>query len=338
MFGYESWRCKMITRSAERTIHNPAGMVVDLDLLRRFEDGLNPTAPETHTIPSQVLGYGEISTVFEIKTAPFTGFALKRLAIFATAVELTTYLTIYDEYHWLLQEEISIQLPAHGYAAFENKNGRPIFYIIQQKVDGRTIGNHALSTFSPTDAAVLFQQVLREMNKVWAYNQTQTTYQVALDGQISNWAATYFDPAQSTLLYIDTSTPLYRTNGVEQINAELFLRPAPSFLRWILRRFFLADVVARYYDMRRVIIDLLANLYKEQLSLLIPGFLEIANQFLATELPELTPITQQEVDAYYREDRRIWSLYASARQLDRWLHNRVFHKQYPYILPGKVRR
>ncbi|HUM68169.1 MAG TPA: DUF6206 family protein, partial [Chloroflexota bacterium] len=224
----------MMAFSTDRTVRHPAGVEVDLDLLRRFEDGLNPTAPETHAIPSRVLGYGEISTVFEIEVVPFAGFALKRLAIFETAVELTAYLTIYDEYHRLLEKEIGIHLPTHGYAAFENGNGRPIFYIMQQKVDGRAIGNHALSTLSPTDAAILFRQVLQEMNKVWAYNHSQTTYQVALDGQISNWAAAPFDPAQSTLLYIDTSTPLYRKNGVEQINAELFLRPAPSFLRWIL--------------------------------------------------------------------------------------------------------
>jgi hypothetical protein len=322
----------------ERYVRHPAGVEIDMDLLRRFEDGLNPSAPETHAIPSRVLGYGEISTVFEIETAPFAGFALKRLAIFETAVELDAYLTIYDEYHWLLEEEIGILLPPHGYAAFENKNGRPIFYIMQQKVDGRAIGNHALATLSPSDAAILFRQVLQEMNKVWAYNQAQTTYQVALDGQISNWAAAPFDPTQSTLLYIDTSTPLYRINGAEQINAELFLRPAPSFLRWILRRFFLDDVVARYYDVRRVIIDLLANLYKEQLPHLIPDFLHIANEFLAAEMPDLSPITQAEVDAYYREDKQIWSLYAAMRQLDRWLHRRVFHKQYPYILPGKVHR
>ncbi len=114
-----------MTLSTDRYVRHPAGVEIDLDLLRRFEDGLNPTAPETHAIPSRVLGYGEISTVFEIETAPFTGFALKRMAVFATAVELTTYLTAYDEYHRLLEEEIGIQLPTHGYAAFENGNGRP---------------------------------------------------------------------------------------------------------------------------------------------------------------------------------------------------------------------
>ncbi|MCL4266011.1 MAG: hypothetical protein KJ069_22560 [Anaerolineae bacterium] len=329
-----------MTFSREHYIRHPAGVEIDMDLLRRFEDELNPAAPETHAIPSQVLGYGEISTVFEIKVAPFAGLALKRMAVFETAVELTTYLTAYNEYHWLLEDEIGIKLPAHGYAALSNKNRPPIFYIMQQKVDVRAIGNHALASLSPNDAAIVFNQVLREMNKVWVYNQSQTTYQVALDGQISNWAIAHFDPTQSTLLYIDTSTPLYRISSVEQINAELFLRPAPSFLRWILRRFFLADVVGRYYDLRRVIIDLLANLYKEQLTHLIPDFIQAANQFFEQELADLGlhPITPDEVAAYYREDKQIWSLYASMRQLDRFLHNRVFRKQYPYILPGKVRR
>ena len=40
----------------------------------------------------------------------------------------------------------------------------------------------------------------------------------------------------------------YRIEGAEQLNAELFLRSAPSFLAWILRLLFLEDVVDRYYD------------------------------------------------------------------------------------------
>ena len=119
-----------MTHSTDRYVRHPAGMEIDLDLLRRFEAGLNPNAPESNAIPSRVLGYGEISTVFEIETAPFTGFALKRMTVFETAVELDAYLAAYDEYHRLLEEEIGIQLPTHGYAAFTNKDGRPIFYIL----------------------------------------------------------------------------------------------------------------------------------------------------------------------------------------------------------------
>jgi hypothetical protein len=329
-----------MTATLKQTIRNPAGYDLDYDLLQEFENDLNPAQPEKNKIPSRVLGYGEISTVFEIQTGGFADLALKRMSIFEAPEELETYLTTYDEYHRLLEEEIGIHLPTHGYTAFMNKDGRPIFYIIQQKVAADTIGNTALTALSTTEASTLFQQVLQEMGKVWTFNQAQEKYQVALDGQISNWAVVDFDPAQSTLLYLDTSTPIYRIQGREQLNSELFLRSAPSFLRWILRRFILEDVVNRYYDVRQVVVDLLANLYKEQLPHLVPDFIPLANNFFDQAMAglNLTQITEDEVQAYYREDKFIWSLYASMRRLDRFLQTNLLRKQYPYILPGKVKR
>ncbi len=330
----------MVPTTFHFTFRNPPGYDLDFDLLREFEYGLNPSQPEEHKIPSRVLGYGEISTAFTIETDTFADWALKRMSIFETAEEFATYLSAYDEYHHLLEEEIGIQLPVHGYAAFVNENGRPIFYIIQQKADGQTIGNNALAQMSEGDAKIAFHQILREMHKVWAFNQQQEPYQVALDGQISNWVIVNFSPEKSTLLYIDTSTPIYRQNGTYQFDTELLLRAAPSFMRWILRYFFLEDVVTRYYDERKIVIDLLGNLYKEKLGALVPSFITIANQFFVEEMAEfnLEPIRTDEVEAYYKEDKLIWELYLSMRRFDRFAQTKLLRKQYPYILPGKVNR
>ena len=41
---------------------------INLDLLNKFENELNPDFPEKSTITTKVLGYGEISTVLEIGT------------------------------------------------------------------------------------------------------------------------------------------------------------------------------------------------------------------------------------------------------------------------------
>jgi len=141
------------------------------------------------------------------------------------------------------------------------------------------------------------------------------------------------------LWYMDTSTPLYRIDGAEQLDPELFLRSAPSFLRWVLRLFFMDDVVNRYYDFRLVVIDLLGNLHKEGAAKLIPALVSAANRFFAEQVSEMAiePITEKEVDDYYREDAFIWRLYLGLRRLDRWLHQAV-GKHYPYILPGKIER
>lgn len=330
----------MLAPLSQNTVSHPVDYEIDLDLLQAFEDQLIPSDPETHKMLRRVLGYGEISTVFELAEPVFSGFAFKRMSIFETAVELDGYLATYNEYHRLLQEEIGIQLPTHGYASFINRNGRPIFYILQEKVDNDAMGHNALSKCSDAEAVQLFAQVLQAFGKVYAFNEAQDKYRVGIDGQISNWAIVQNDNAQASLIYIDTSTPIYRNRGVEQLDSNLFLRPAPSFLRWILRLFLLQDVVNRYYDLRQVIVDLLGNLHKENLGHLVPLFVPIANDFLDNDLASLqaTHITEEEVAAYYDEDKKIWALYANMRRLDRFLHNKLFRKHYPYILPGKVKR
>jgi len=192
---------------------------------------------------------------------------------------------------------------------------------------------------------LLVRKVLRELRKVWDFNRRQSRIQVAIDGQISNWAVADYDPERfniedATLLYLDTSTPLFRVNGVEQLDTELFLRSAPSFLVWILRLLFLKDVVDRYYDFHRVAVDLVANFYKEKRADLIGQVVVTVNDFFTGEAADLgvKPITEKEVRSYYQEDAFIWSLYLAMRKLDRFLRTKVLPGEYPYILPEKIER
>lgn len=325
---------------------NPTGFKIDFAGLVEFERGLDPIHPERSAVPCRVLGYGEISTVFEIHAATFDGLAFKRISIFETREELSKYLLTYQEYNRLLEQDIGVHLPRHGHAAFINQSGRPVFYIIQSKLPVPAIGNKAMHLLPREDAVILFECVLHELYKVWIFNQRQADCQVGIDGQVSNWVINQFDPIQPRvepgvqLSYVDTSTPFIRYHGVEQMEPELFLRSAPSFLAWILRWLFLKDVVARYYDFRLVVIDLLANCCKEQMPELIPDLLVMVNNFFAAQARSLNlePIEAKEVLSYYREDALIWSLYLSMRRVDRFLHHYILFRPYPYILPGRIKR
>ncbi len=323
-----------------------SGLPSDLDLLQAFERGLDPQHPTRSAIPARVLGYGEISTVFEIQAERLRGLAFKRLPIFQTTEEIERYTVAYQEYHRLLEEEIGLTIPPHGYASFTSDAGRPVFYIIQQQLPAESIGHRALHTLPREQVVRLVRRILDELRRVWAFNRRQDRVQVAIDGQISNWAIADFDPEhphvdeRTRLLYMDTSTPLFRVQGVEQLDPELFLRSAPSFLAWVLRRFFLADVVNRYYDLHRVAVDLIANFYKEQRPDLIPDLVRTANEFFATAAADLEvqPVSEPEIRSYYREDAFIWSFYLTARRIDRFLHTRLLRREYPYILPGRIQR
>jgi len=306
-----------------------------LDQLREFERQLDPQKPERSKIPARVLGYGEISTVFEIETAGLRGLALKRLPSFVNQIEIEKYTATFVEYNRLLEQDIGLQLPARDYAIVTNAKGRPVFYIVQQKLPAESIGNRAIHLLSHEQVQSLVRRVLRHARQVWDFNRRQNRIQVAIDGQISNWSID-----GESLRYVDTSTPLFRIDGIEQLDTELFLRSAPSFMVWILRAFFLKDVVNRYYDFHRVAVDLVANFYKEQKPELIPDVIQTANEFFAGEAQELNiaPLTAKEVNAYYKEDALIWSLYFNMRKVDRFLRLRLLHGEYPYILPEQIKR
>ena len=55
---------------------NPPGFEINFDLLQEFEPNLDPQSPESGNIPCHILGYGEISTVFELKVENSADFSI----------------------------------------------------------------------------------------------------------------------------------------------------------------------------------------------------------------------------------------------------------------------
>lgn len=316
----------------------------DQAFLNQFEDGINPLEPEQSRIPAHILGYGEMSTVMTISgTDP--GVVYKRMPMFYTESEREAYLVLYENYiHHLRQAGISV-VPS-TITSVTPTDGNRVVYIIQEKLDNKTLVNKAIHRLPNEQVKHLFSAILANIGQVFAYNDAHAeTAVLGFDAQMSNWAIMNYEPEADSLsdplklTYIDTSSPLLRVNAQEQLDPELFLRCAPSFLRWIIRLLFLQDVMNRYYDRRQVVIDVLANLYKEKRNDIIPDLLLQANAFLELNSPDgkLEPIDVKEVADYYKEDARIWTVYLSFRYLDRWLH-RFFSLPYPYILPGPVER
>ncbi len=151
---------------------------------------------------------------------------------------------------------------------------------------------------------------------------------LGLDGQMSNWAL-----HDGKLLYMDVTTPLMRdAQGRELLDTELFMKSLPWALRGLVRRFFLGEIIDKYYLPRGVILDILGNLLKENLAKLIPTCLEQAN----VRLPEA--IQESEVHRYYRSDAKMWALMQRLRRADRWWQRRIRRRTYPFLLPGKISR
>jgi len=319
---------------------------IDKDLLERFERGLDPRNPEKNEVPTTVLGYGEMSTVFSIGEEGHRDFAYKRMPIFNNMDEADKYITMYDEYNDLLTNTIGITVPPFDAAMIEDDEGLLVMFGVQKILDPDSISHKVIHAVTDDEIMLMVRLILRELKKIWFFNNKKEKLEIGIDGQISNWAVKDFDPNnpkitdKTKFFFFDTTTPFIKKDGVEQMDPELLLRAAPSFLLWVIRWLFLEDVMTRYYDFHLVVVDIIANFYKEQRKDLIPALIDVANDFFENEAKDLNiePITRKIVDSYYKEDAMIWRLWMFFRKIDRFIRTKITRKGYPFILPGKVKR
>jgi len=301
------------------------------ELLYEFEKGLNPQKPADSKIPARIVGYGEISAIFEIEADNIHVY--KRLPLFDSLSAAEHYRQMYLEYCRLLVKA-GLFLPTHD-TRIVAVLGRPAaLYIAQKKLPDANFGHKLIHHLNDGSSLDLIEDAIREIAKIWNFNSAnKPDIELAIDGQLSNWVRD--SENNQRLCYIDTSTPLFCKQGVEQQNPELLLKSAPGFLRWIIRLFFLQDVMTRYYIPRLVFMDLIANLHKEQKPELIEPAIELVN----AKLPhDQAPLTKTKVDKYYREDKLIWIVFLGLRRLDRFFTTRLLRKRYEFILPGKIKR
>ncbi len=299
-------------------------MKKDFSFLTTFEEGLVPWDISASATPVNVLGYGEISTVFRL--AQDEEWAFKRMPLFDTREAAETYLGHYETYCAYLTEA-GLRLP-ESFGHIVELPGRPVvLYLVQQSLPPERFCHKLIKTAAAEENREMIAAIVAALEKIWAFNGDHLPdLEIAIDGQLSNWVWLN-NNGVNELLYIDTSTPLYRRRGTEQLDPELFLKSAPSFLRWLIRWQFLDEVMERYYLRREVYTDLAANCFKEQAEEWIQPIIDIANRYLDS------PLTFDAVHKYYKNDKIIWALFLALRKMDRWLQRRIFRRRYEYILP-----
>ncbi len=304
-----------------------ADLHIDREFLRRFEAGIDPRHPERSEIPARVLAEGRVCMVLAPKEPNAAPVVYKRLPSFRTPAEADRYEALHRRYVRALGERVGVRVMPSAVAQVPSHTpNHVVLYIVQEQVPEDCIGQNAIYRLPPTDINRLLLAVLQETAKVFDFNRAhQGELELGFDSQISNWALLGFDPANPRLperirlAYLDTSTPLMRRHGQEQLDAELFLRSLPRVFRPLVQRSTLNDLMARYYDFRRVALDLVAKFHKEGRPELIQGLADTANWFFLAERQEMhfRPLTESEARARYRWDEFSWRAYLALRKFDR---------------------
>lgn len=296
-----------------------------------------------------VLGVGEISSVLALtsdggrRMGPMSALAYKKMPPFPDRESVESYRELFNRYHHLLKE-IGVNPPRHGIRNLSREDGTVTVFITQSRLPTESIGSNVIRVVTAEECVRLFRMVLEETLKVAEYNRLHPELQVGIDIQISNWGVDGFDAGapgitgNEKLLFIDTSTPMIREDGTELLDAELFMKSVPLFIRPLVRALFLQDVLDRYYDIREIIKDLIANFIKEGRSDVVPALVEEANLFFVERMADFDfkPLTLREVNRYYRHDRLIWIVFQTARRTDRFIQTKILGRKYPYRLPDKI--
>jgi hypothetical protein len=83
-------------------------------------------------------------------------------------------------------------------------------------------------------------------------------------------------------------------------------------------------------------LDLIASFITHHRRDLVSSLVELANQWMAKELPELglEPFSEKEILSYNRQDVMIWKFFRQMKRMDRFLTEKILGKSYEQRLPA----
>jgi len=308
-------------------------------LLQRFEEHLQPSQPTAGAEPVDIVGYGEVSTVFRLAGLP--GHVCKRMAGFRDAAAVQRYIDVVQRYIERLTV-LGVPVAATVPVSVRTPVSGEVVYLLQPQLDGAGLGNHLLRTAGDGVLLAAIERVLAIARTLLLANRAARDGRaVTVDAQLSNWHFPVAGDSVGVPTLIDVGTPFMRLGGVDEMGIELFLAPVPALMRPLYRRLRLVErYIDDYFDPRTLLIDLLGNFHKEGRSDRIDLGVTCVNRWLGGPGAELDarPITRGAVDRYYRKDAQLLELFLKVRRLDRWVRTRLLRGRYNFILPGPIRR
>jgi hypothetical protein len=261
----------------------------------------------------EIIGAGEITCVLA-----WRGHACKRLPPFADPARLAAY-------QQLLAEYID-RLRGAGVTPLETavrtlvRGERHVAYLVQPRIASEACLPAWMRRAPQPDAIAMAGRV---MDAVLACN----TANVGIDANLSNWLVEQGQP-----VYLDVSTPMLRdASGRHRLDTEIFVATLPALVRAPVRKYFVNDLLDRYFVPRNVFENLLGDLPNSKLDGLTEALLAQAN----TRIDQ--PLTMKQIDAYRREDRLTWKAIRQLLKLEQFWRSTVMRSPYPHLLPSQFK-
>jgi Family of unknown function (DUF6206) len=197
--------------------------------------------------------------------------------------------------------------------------------------EGRVVGFHVQPLLPPDALAI---EVLRATPPARGHPLLEavvdtvaraTTDRVGLDAQLSNWMWLDDEPWQ-----LDLTTPfLLDDRRRPAFELAPFLATLPAVVRPVVGRE-MTKLILRWTTARGSLLDLAANLLKEDLTGWLEPALAVINARVAPE------VTRAEAERVHAQDRRLWPVLLRLQRVNRWWQQRVRHRPYQFLLPERT--
>lgn len=288
--------------------------------IEAFEDQLDRAVERGSAEGLEIVGYGEVSVAARLTTSR-GDFVCKRMVPFETAQEAERAAELVHAYVERLSA-CGIDVVPTSTMVLARPAGF-VLYCVQPLLAPGTLGPDFVRGKSA-------EQVEPYIARIFWHIRHSVSPTLAPDGQLSNWAVD-----GDVIRYLDVGTPFMRDDdGRSLFDFRQLTRALPQPIRFIVNRFMLEGILDNYHSTRGQALDFLGNLIKEGLGELLVPMLSVANRELELD----PPITEAQVRAHYKSDAQSYAFIQAARRADRWIHQTLLRKPYPFLLPPRIDR
>lgn len=284
--------------------------------LRALEDEVSAALATGDPSRLRLLGHGEISLVLGWPPDD-PRVACKRLPPFSDAAAFRRYAAVVRRYIDELRAG-GVRVVETDLRYLVRADGRVVGFHVQPVLPAQAIGLAVLRNGDASRGHPIVPAVTEAVVGV-------THPRLGVDAQLSNWAWLDGEPWQ-----LDLTTPfLLDENRRPAFDLTPFLAALPAVVRPVVGHE-MTKLILRWTTARGSLLDLAANLVKEELTGWLTPALAVINRRVAPQ------VTKAEAERVHAQDRRLWPVLFRLQRANRWWQRRVRHRPYEFLLPERT--